>query len=203
MEKSVREKKREMEGKGWLVRQEERKNFSMMKQSLLLSDWTRTPPMGGPAPWQQALSPREKQPYPSTPPYFSFPLLSHDPLLPPLQGLVYFSLDFHIHKKKNTTRLKPQQHSSITQTTQIFTCDHTRHSVIHTGTHTHTLNGAYKLIRTSHSHSYLNVQIDDDSLHTLTVDSSVPLYHDESRLVLVELNLDLNRLSSKSYRIRK
>ena len=40
----------------------------MMKQSVPLSDWTRPPPMERTAPWQQALSPREKQPYPSIPP---------------------------------------------------------------------------------------------------------------------------------------
>lgn len=94
-----RKKKRERwRRKGWLVRQEERKNFSMMKQSVLLSDWTRPPPMGGPAPWQQALSPREKQPYPSTPPYFSFPFSLTTPSFPPLQSLVYLSLGTHIHK---------------------------------------------------------------------------------------------------------
>lgn len=59
-------------------------NFSMMKQSVLLSDWTRLPPMGGPAPWQQALSPREKQPYPLTPPYFSLPFSLTTPLLSPI-----------------------------------------------------------------------------------------------------------------------
>lgn len=91
-----REKRERWRSKGWLVRQEERKNFSMMKQSVLLSDWTRLPPMGGPAPWQQALSPREKQPYPSTPPYFSLPFsLSRPPSFPQLQGPVYLSLGKH------------------------------------------------------------------------------------------------------------
>ena len=41
----------------------------MMKQTVLLSDWTRPPPMERTAPWQQALSPRERQPYPSIPPH--------------------------------------------------------------------------------------------------------------------------------------
>lgn len=88
-----RKKRRERwRSKGWLVRQEEMKNFSMMKQSVLLSDWTRLPPMGGPAPWQQALSPREKQPYPSTPPYFSLPFSLTTPLLSPITRPVYLSL---------------------------------------------------------------------------------------------------------------
>lgn len=53
----------------------------MMKQPEQLCDWTRLPPMGGPAPWQRALSPREKLPYPSTPPYFSFIFTLSTPLL--------------------------------------------------------------------------------------------------------------------------
>lgn len=79
------EKRGRWRSEGWLVRQEERKNFSMMKQSVLLSDWTRPPPMRGPAPWQQALSPREKQPYPSTPPYFFLPFSLTTPLLSPIR----------------------------------------------------------------------------------------------------------------------
>lgn len=46
---------------GWPVRWEEkRKNFSMMKQSVLLSYWPTLPPIARAAPWQQALSPRER-----------------------------------------------------------------------------------------------------------------------------------------------
>lgn len=112
--------------KGWLPRQEERKNFSMMKQSALLSDWTRLPPMGGPAPWQQALSPREKQPYPSTPPYFFFAsFLSHDPRLSPITKLNVFIIGYSCKDKNDTHRhtkssivgyIQPKQHSSIADT---------------------------------------------------------------------------------------
>lgn len=80
-ERDREERTGERWSKGWIVRQEERKNFSMMKQPEPLCDWTRLPPMGGPAPWQLALSPREKLPYPSTPPYFSFIFTLSTPLL--------------------------------------------------------------------------------------------------------------------------
>lgn len=99
--------------KGWLARQEERKNFSMMKQSALLSDWTRLPPMGGPAPWQQALSPRENQPYPSTPPYFFFAsFLSHDPRLSPITKLNVFIIGYSC-KDKNDTHRHTEQHRGL------------------------------------------------------------------------------------------
>lgn len=97
--------------KGWLARQEERKNFSMMKQSALLSDWTRLPPMGRPAPWQQALSPREKQPYPSTPPYFFSLLFSLTTLVyPQLQSSMYLSLGILV--KTKTTHTDTQRAAS-------------------------------------------------------------------------------------------
>lgn len=97
--------------KGWLARQEERKNFSMMKQSALLSDWTRLPPMGRPAPWQQALSPREKQPYPSTPPHFFSLLFSLTTLVyPQLQSSMYLSLGILV--KTKTTHTDTQRAAS-------------------------------------------------------------------------------------------
>lgn len=65
-----------------------RKNFSMMKQSVLLSYWPTLPPIARPAPWQQALSPREKQPYRATPPYFS---LSWSRLLSPIISMPCFT----------------------------------------------------------------------------------------------------------------
>lgn len=75
--RNVREQRKENQerwrSKGWPVKWEERKNFSMMKQSVLLSYWPTLPPIARAAPWQQALSPREKQPYRTTPPYFSLP----------------------------------------------------------------------------------------------------------------------------------
>lgn len=73
---------------GWPARWEERKNFSMMKQSVLLSYWPTLPPIARPAPWQQALSPREKQPYRATPPYFS---LSWSRLLSPIISMPCFT----------------------------------------------------------------------------------------------------------------
>lgn len=99
-----RERKEETGGKhggarDGIVRKEEGKNFSMMKQSALLCDWIMLPPMGGPAPWQQALSPWGKLPYPSTPPYFSFPFYSHDPCVTQLQGPAYRLLDTCIQIK--------------------------------------------------------------------------------------------------------
>lgn len=84
MRKMGGKKQREMEEQEEASETGREENFSMMKQSLLLGDWTRLPPMGGPAPWQQALSPREKQPYPSTPPYFSLLFSLTTPLLPPI-----------------------------------------------------------------------------------------------------------------------
>lgn len=91
--------------KGRPVRQEERKNFSMMKQSVLLSDWTGLPPMGGPAPWQQALSPREKQPYPWTPPDFSpSPFLSRPPARP-IPNYKAWCIYHCVNKNKKATRL--------------------------------------------------------------------------------------------------
>lgn len=114
----------------WLVRQEERKNFSMMKQSVLLSDWPIPPPMGGPDPWQQALSPREKQPYPILHPHiFSSPFLSYDPSFTQLQGHVHLSLGSHNTINKTTNRhtknnvasgIESYQHSSIELAQTVF-----------------------------------------------------------------------------------
>lgn len=97
------ETSRKVEETGW--RHEERKNFSMMKQSVLLSDWTGLPPMGGPAPWQQALSPREKQPYPSTPPdFFPSSFLSRTPT-PPFPNYKAWCIYHWVNKNKKATRL--------------------------------------------------------------------------------------------------
>lgn len=89
----------------WLLREEEKKKFSMMKQSVLLSYWTTLPPMARPAPWQQALSPREKQPYPWTPPYFS---LSRPPLLFPNYKAccIYHRVNTKRYRDKHTHNLE-------------------------------------------------------------------------------------------------
>lgn len=177
-EREEREESRDKwRSKGWLVRLEERKNFSMMKQSVLLSDWTRLPPMGGPAPWQQALSPREKQPYPSTPPYFSLPFTLTTPLVSQLQGPVYLSLGKH---KWNGTQ-KHTEASWVTWTKQLDSTDTTNmqpnRACRCTSTYRHTDLIRIRVIHT-HTQLFQMCRLVDDSHHTLTADSSVPLRPD-------------------------
>lgn len=143
-------------------------NFSMMKQSLLLSDWTRLPPMGGPAPWQQALSPREKQPYPSTPPYFSSPFLSHpSPTSPNYKARCIYHW---VNTNKNGIHTQAQNTQSsimccsLAQTQQTYTIKHGPQMY----TQAHRLNGAYRVWVTG-THNDLNVHIGDDSPYTHTV----------------------------------
>lgn len=74
-----------------------------MKQSVLLSYWPTLPPIARPAPWQQALSPREKQPYRATPPYFS--LMIPSPFPNYKRALIYQceSMKRYKEKTKHTT----------------------------------------------------------------------------------------------------
>lgn len=111
-----------MEEWGWPVRWGERKNFSMMKQSVLLSYWPTLPPIARPAPWQQALSPREKQPYRTTPPYFLSLSLSWSRLLSPFTSV----LDLPVWEHDNTNpALHPQLYIKWEDNT------HTTHSAWH------------------------------------------------------------------------
>lgn len=162
-ERKEGEKRERWKSKELLVRREERKKFSMMKQTVLLSDWTKPPPMGGPAPWQQALSPREKQPHPSTPPYFPLPFSLSPSPSPIIRPSVFISMQTHgvltyINKPTQTHNNTQhnelliathylKQHSSLSQTQQTDTCNPTRRADVHTGRS----NGAYKVIRMSHS----------------------------------------------------
>lgn len=126
-----------MEEWGWPVRWGERKNFSMMKQSVLLSYWPTLPPIARPAPWQQALSPREKQPYRATPPYFSLPFTLMIPS------------PFPIYKRAGFTSVRARQHKPNTPYSTIHQKEgqHTRNPQCY-ACYIHRFNGAHAVIRT-------------------------------------------------------
>lgn len=121
-----------MEEWGWPVRWGERKNFSMMKQSVLLSYWPTLPPIAGPAPWQQALSPREKQPYRTTPPDFSLPFTLMIPS------------PFPIYKRAGFTSVRARQHKPNTPSSTIHQMEgqHTRNPQCFS-CYIHRFNGAH------------------------------------------------------------